>query len=657
SEQLAAKHVVSVEKSTNQFDTNRFLDLSLASQHDSTIKMNDDLCWTMLKEVSKTLRETASPGQLSYTEAIVGIDEDDNVYANEDAKKRITKMMPCKVVFVTIQPEMYGKVCKIWNHLARMASNDFVVLLGDDIKLLDQGWQAQVVQKFSVISKATKLPFGAACVALNDLSFPGFPTFPVLHRWHIRCFGSLLPKQFVNQGGDPYLYELYARFNASDFVKARLENTIGGDGDARYRKYRINWRGQILNMNLRHLRNELNAMFMPGAVIDVVIPSYRTNNDVILERICRLRATVPAYIKFWIVVDNPLYDHVAAVKRLQSRLNDEQLQKSSNYYINVIHYSENRGASYARNTGYNYSTADYIIFLDDDVMPDEHLLDAYIGSIKRYPKAKVFVGRTELPQACNWWTEMLCACNVGYFYSIAQKMVRPPWGVTANLMVLGSRYNSTIQFKSIYPKTGGGEDIDFVYQYKNFYASQGLGVTVAVPEANVSHPWWKNGGMCYSQIVGWAKGDSLCITEWPEKTFLTFPNWIESVCFGVLPLSMYFRRPDLGFVTGLTIVTAEFLIKGCHYFEDACRIVKVRESGGWLRKIAVAIGAGSILSAQEATRTFCLIKRGSLYSLCRRVDWFDGQKPTIRLDIQLNSIFRFALNSFITMVGFRQCID
>jgi hypothetical protein len=69
------------------------------------------------------------------------------------------------------------------------------------------------------------------------------------------------------------------------------------------------------------------------------------------------------------------------------------------------------------------STADYIIFLDDDVILDKNPLDADIGSMRCNLDAKVFVGRAELPQACNWWTEMLWACNVGYFYSIAQKMI------------------------------------------------------------------------------------------------------------------------------------------------------------------------------------------------------------------------------------------
>ena len=97
--------------------------------------------------------------------------------------------------------------------------------------------------------------------------------------------------------------------------------------------------------------------------MDVVVPSYRCNGNTILEKNCRLRSSVAAYAKFWIVVGNPLESHVKDVKSLQECLNQEQLHNSTNYYINVIHYSENRGASYARNIGYKCSTADYIIFV------------------------------------------------------------------------------------------------------------------------------------------------------------------------------------------------------------------------------------------------------------------------------------------------------
>ena len=37
-------------------------------------------------------------------------------------------------------------------------------------------------------------------------------------------------------------------------------------------------------------------------------------------------------------------------------------------------------------------------------------------------------------------------------------------------------------------------------------------------------------------INGWAWGDSLCLSEWPEKTFRVLPNWIESIVLLTLPL-------------------------------------------------------------------------------------------------------------------------
>jgi hypothetical protein len=140
---------------------------------------------------------------------------------------------------------------------------------------------------------------------MKDLSFPGFPTFPVVHRWHIKHFGSILPKQFANQGGDPYLFELYSRFRAASFeVSCSLTNTVGGDGDARYQKHQINWRGQILELNLRHLTSFLENRKPCGLCLDVVVPSYRTINDDFLRRIIQLRATSVMYVRFWLVVDN-----------------------------------------------------------------------------------------------------------------------------------------------------------------------------------------------------------------------------------------------------------------------------------------------------------------------------------------------------------------
>lgn len=644
-QQAQSRHSHS-SKDEAAFNTNRFSDLTQSSQYNGSF---DESCWDLLLGFCESLKNTVPPDQLRNFECIVGIDVDDQVY--QPAKDRLKAIIPCKVVFVDIKPTMYGKLCRIWNHLASKASNDYIVLFGDDVRLLDHGWPQKIERCFRKIAMATDLPLGAACVALNDLSFPGFPTFPVIHRWHLNHFGSLLPKQFVNQGGDPFLFELYSRFEASEWeVSCRLENTIGGDGDARYQKYHINWRGHILNMNIRKLKKCVNVQNPSGVCLDVVVPSYRTNNNDYPRRIATLRASREGvYVKFWFVVDNPCKDHVNAVKELSNELNAKQLEKNGNYFINVIHYGANRGASYARNTGYNYSTADWILFLDDDVIPDENILDAYIGGIKRFPDAKVLAGLTTLPEATNNWTTMLRVCNVGYFYGVSKLRRHPPWAVTANLLVRGSRYNPTIQFKECYPKTGGGEDIDLVYQYKDFYPSCGLHATAAVPEAVVRHPWWNGGKLCYNQIRGWAWGDSLCILEWPSKTFLTLPNWIEHVTFVVLPLTIYTRQPAAGLLVGSCVVVLEHLIKMGRYLPAALNECKGRSI---FHSLFVALGAGTVLSAQEITRVNAIVQRCSLYSICRRVDWFDGQEPRIKLDIQFGSIIRFALNAAITSIGF-----
>ena len=78
-------------------------------------------------------------------------------------------------------------------------------------------WLGRIERRFEHLARTRGLPFGAACVAFHDESFPGFPTFPVVHRWHLQHFDHrILPKQFINQSGDPYLFALYSRFGADE---------------------------------------------------------------------------------------------------------------------------------------------------------------------------------------------------------------------------------------------------------------------------------------------------------------------------------------------------------------------------------------------------------------------------------------------------------
>ena len=144
-----------------------------------------------------------------------------------------------------------GNICTIWRGLAKAAlheASEYFVLFGDDIILKTPNWPSIVRNRFQAISESTGLPLGFGCVAFRDDAFPGFPTFPVLHRLHFEIFdGDVFPKIFVNQDADPFLFQIYRPWNASVIAAdAILSNEIGGSGDARYSKKHVPWNGSLL---------------------------------------------------------------------------------------------------------------------------------------------------------------------------------------------------------------------------------------------------------------------------------------------------------------------------------------------------------------------------------------------------------------------------
>lgn len=101
-------------------------------------------------------------------------------------------------------------------------------------------------------------------------------------------------------------------------------------------------------------------------------------------------------------MDNPKKEHIKAVEKLAEDLNEKQMNADGNCMVRVLHCKQNEGASFAQNFCHNASSADWVLFLDDDVVPDENIPDGCIGSLKDCPDAKVFAGPTELPMKCNF---------------------------------------------------------------------------------------------------------------------------------------------------------------------------------------------------------------------------------------------------------------
>jgi hypothetical protein len=109
----------------------------------------------------------------------------------------------------------------------------WVMLLGDDVRIQSHTHYRAIYRAFLDIENELGCPFGFGCPWFNDVTFAGFPTFPVVGREHMNIFNGLIPShrmdRFVNQDLDPYLQRLYLKFGAAPhLVTTNLENSEGG---------------------------------------------------------------------------------------------------------------------------------------------------------------------------------------------------------------------------------------------------------------------------------------------------------------------------------------------------------------------------------------------------------------------------------------------
>ena len=142
------------------------------------------------------------------------------------------------------------RYCAAMTLRARQVGATHYVLLGDDVELKTPFWMREISVAFREFETKYQAPSGFGCVGFSDESFPGFPTFPVVTWRHLDMFdNSLFPDCFINQDGDPFLFQLYRRWNCSVLLPhVRLANLIGGPNDARYTKQHADkWTVKPLN--------------------------------------------------------------------------------------------------------------------------------------------------------------------------------------------------------------------------------------------------------------------------------------------------------------------------------------------------------------------------------------------------------------------------
>ena len=274
--------------------------------------------------------------------------------------------------------------------------------------------------------------------------------------------------------------------------------------------------------------------------IDVIIPSFRLDEKYIVPML-QLERPKNALVKFYVIVDNPATEPSESITSLANTEN-----------VFLIVNGQNIGAAETRNKGIAEGTGDWILFLDDDIVVQKDLLAIYVNAIQQSPDEIGFIGLINFPGPNTDFTRAVKVSGSMDIFSIAKRKKAFAWGATANILVKRNAI-AGIQFSSMYPKSGGGEDVDFFLKvrqknnYKNF---------ATLPGAVVYHPWWNNEKTNFMRPFRYGKGNSYLGELNPRHTYYDFLNTPETflVSFIIIVIAVFVKHqwimPMLYFMAG-----------------------------------------------------------------------------------------------------------
>jgi len=278
--------------------------------------------------------------------------------------------------------------------------------------------------------------------------------------------------------------------------------------------------------------------------IDIIIPSFRLEEDYLLPLI-QLPKPDNWIFNYFIIVDNSSVTVPASIQEL-AQLGIIKL------YIN----NENLGASASRNKGIDAGTGEWILFLDDDVVADKDLLVVYTRSIEENPNEIGFIGLTDFPTPINDFTRAIQAGELTFF-KIAEVEDYFKWGVTANMMYRRSSMQE-LRFSHIFPKNGGGEDVNLPLLISQRHKKE----FKCVKEARVVHPWWNNGKAHFDRFQRYGIGVGYLMPLHKELIWRDFPNTIESfiILIITIPFFIFFGYWSIWITLLLAIPAFEYLV-------------------------------------------------------------------------------------------------
>ncbi len=336
--------------------------------------------------------------------------------------------------------------------------------------------------------------------------------------------------------------------------------------------------------------------------IDIIVPSHRLNVDFLIH-ILSLKKPYNWKVNYIIIADNP---KINIPKEL-----DAFIESGS---LTIISNLRNLGAPESRNKGIEIAENEWILFLDDDIIPNEDILFQYINAINQSSNPiQGFVGVTRFPKPINSFTEGVVASDILTFFSLAENYKEMSWGVTANLVIKREAIGS-LRFLKDFPKFGGGEDIDICLNI----VSKVHHKFKTIPDAIVHHPWWDNRIVAYKRFFRWAFGDSQLPKLHPKYRYINFPNVIESLFIGLMigTFFYFFRNKSLIYIPLLSgIIVGEVIGEWIKLY-----ITKKEKS------IIIALESVTVRASNDAGRLTGNLKRKRLNGFFERFDYFcDGK--------------------------------
>ena len=583
-----------------------------------------------------TWKDTRYMGEIRFhAKVYLAIDHEDDhllspVMNGSNKVEDILRQNCISDVVTIICDEPRSHICSIWRQCAERAwveECDYFVLMSDDVVLHDPGWMRDIHHEFQRLAESQHVPFGFGCVAFMDLSFPGMPTFPVVHRTHMDIFnGMIVPESFIDQDGDSFLFQLYRRWGCSSMTPSLLgHGVLDGTREAHDIEQRAkDWTFETLDgaveKEMQWLQSKQSTA-QQMVTLDVVVPCYRVELE-ILRRILSLKSSDTCSVMFIIIIDDPHSPNTSELERQYSHRPDVRIRRNAT----------NIGAAGSRNRGMEESAADWIAFLDDDIIAQSDLLVEAEKVIREYPTAAGFIGRSMLPQSQNIFTTAVLLCGVAFFFDIATRIEHDiPWGVTANL-IARRNIRDGVRYDPSYPKAGGGEDVEFCLRKRKFFLANGLKGFVAAPKVVVTHPWWDNGHRSYRRFYRWAYADGVFLKRFPEDCYWDYcPNSAELLFLSGLVsiVSPFALRLWDSLILAFRMVVAIVLANIIHdYYRHLWKLAKHHNDmntslTGWKWVVAIIESTGIRLT-RDMGRLHGMMVRGDLV-IGRRFDWFAGR--------------------------------